>query len=147
MVGSLEMRLSHVNKPFITGQLFLCTRQVKYAILGVAMSVEDRKKKELMQVPASIDAVTPNKKFELKAKVEKQEEKERAMFMTKIERDKLLKQDKSQKKEAEGTGGLKKDQVLTAEGKASIKQLQQMEKLKAKVEKLQGQTEQPTKNV
>ncbi len=111
------------------------------------MSLDERKRRELMQAQSSsMDVINgPAKAEEMRKQAEEHQKKELVSLKQQVQLGEM-KKDVGPKAAKEGTGGLKKDEVLSADAKASTKQQQQTEKIKADTEKKLGTTEQSRKS-
>ena len=97
-----------------------------------------------MQTHSLDQILNPMKIIQMRQQMEQHQKKELFVLKQQVERTKLM-NDPSLRADKAGTGGLKKEQVLTADGKANTKQLISAEKQKARVQKDLGQTEQSRK--
>ncbi len=108
------------------------------------MSLDDRKKKEQFQAHSLDQILNPLKIAQMRQQMEQHQKKELFVLKQQVERTKVM-NDPNVRKDKAGTGGLKKEQVLTADGKPMIKQMINAEKQKAQVQRQLGQTEQSKK--
>jgi hypothetical protein len=106
------------------------------------MSSDETKKERLK--PHSLDLLlNPGKAMELKVKADADRQKELVELKKQVELSTMSKP--SLKETKQGTGGLKKEEVIAADGKPSVNQMQQAEKQQAQAQRNVGTTEQHRK--